>query len=75
MYKVFVVSSGQYYRGECLLGAESEEDALQFIRDYKKGDPKNEGDSFGWSDSVYEVPELSSTVYGIILNNICYAGF
>jgi hypothetical protein len=74
MYKVFVVSSKACYRGHTLIGAESEEDAEAFIAEYKASDPNNEGNSYGWSSTVYEIEELSSSIRGIVHDGIDYVG-
>ena len=47
IYKVFKVSPDNFYGGFSLIGAESAEDANQYIKEMKASDPNNIFDTFG----------------------------
>jgi hypothetical protein len=74
MYKVFIVGSNCHYSGSAIIGAESREDAMVIIAEYKASDPDNQSDSFGWSDCLEELDGVTSENRGILHNEIFYRG-
>lgn len=76
LYKVYESQSFMNYTGIALIGADSAEEANDYIREFKEYDSSNEMNSLGmrFVDSTDEVKELRSIQNGIILNEISYIG-
>ncbi len=77
VYNVYeIYPSGSCYSGKALVGAESVEQANEFILKFKKEDPLNRYDSWGYGYVDDELPlrHLFSDTLGIINYGIYYNG-
>lgn len=74
--KVYHMDPGVCYNGYALIAAESAEQANEMILDYKKSDPHNKYDSFGFCyvDEMDAIDSLTSSETGIIYNRVYYSG-
>lgn len=76
IYKVFKVSPNIFYGGFSLIGAESAEEANQYIKEMKASDPNNTYDTFGYTyvDSYDEIDDVFTKTKGIVYGGIYYRG-
>ena len=74
--KVYHMDPYMLYGGFALIAAETADEANEMILDYKKHDPHNQSNSFGFCyvDELDRIYELTSSEKGIIYNRVYYSG-
>ena len=74
MYKVYRIYSKMDYMGCSLIAATTAEEANKMIEDFKKSDPRNLRDSYGYDyvDENDVIEDLYSDRIGFILHGIDY---
>ena len=73
-FNVYEISSAFGYHGYSLVAAKSASQANAFTEEFKKSDPDNVYDSFGYNfvDESDRIPDIYSDTAGFITNRIYY---
>lgn len=73
-FNVYEISSAFGYHGYSLVAAKSASQANAFIEDFKKSDPDNVYDSFGYTfvSESDRISDIYSDISGFILHRIYY---
>ena len=73
-FNVYEISSAYDYHGYSLVAAESAGQANAFIEEFKKSDPDNVYDSFGYNfvDESDKIQDIYSDIAGFITYRIYY---
>lgn len=76
MYKVYISAAEPHYRGTALIAAESVKDANEILNQFRKDDPHNKLDSFGFCnvEPIDEIEDVFSNKKGIVHDGIYYWG-
>ena len=76
-YKVYKIDGECCYSGYSLVAAETAEEAREYIRSFKRHDPHNEGNSFGYYEYITDEDQIEglwAEEPGIIHYGIIYCG-
>ena len=73
-FNVYEISSAFDYHGYSLVAAKSASQANTFIEEFKKSDPDNVYDSFGYNfvDESDKIQDIYSDIAGFIIHRIYY---